>query len=78
MWILVNPTGLAFDWITNKLYWVDEGTRRIEVSNIDGSIRAVLIWDQLYKPGDIVVDPIGILMNNFRKLYLFFTRIRCL
>lgn len=59
---LENPTGLAFDWITDKLYWADEGTKRIEVCNADGSMRAVLFWDQLDKPRDLVVDPIGIFL----------------
>lgn len=55
----VSPAGLALDWITNKLYWTDAGTVRIEVSNTDGSMRSLLVWEQLDKPRDIVVDPIG-------------------
>lgn len=35
------------------------GTDRIEVSNADGSMRTVLIWENLDRPRDIVVDPIG-------------------
>ena len=35
------------------------GTDRIEVSNGDGSMRTVLIWENLDRPRDIVVDPIG-------------------
>lgn len=66
--ILVSPAGLAVDWITNKLYWTDSGTSRIEVSNMDGSHRALLIWEDLEKPRDIVVDPIGKYINI---LFLF-------
>ncbi|KAF4523621.1 hypothetical protein B566_EDAN010130, partial [Ephemera danica] len=32
---------------------------RIEVANMDGTMRALLIWEGLDKPRDIVVDPIG-------------------
>jgi hypothetical protein len=35
------------------------GTDRIEVSNADGTMRTVLIWENLDRPRDIVVDPIG-------------------
>jgi len=38
---------------------VSSGTDRIEVSNADGSMRTVLIWENLDRPRDIVVDPIG-------------------
>lgn len=54
-----NATGLAYDWITDKLYWTDEGVKRIEAATVDGRLRTVLIWDQLDKPRDIVVDPLG-------------------
>lgn len=54
----VSPAGLAFDWITDKLYWTDSATLRIEVSNLDGTIRSLLIWNNLDKPRDIVLDPI--------------------
>jgi DNA-binding beta-propeller fold protein YncE len=57
--ILESPAGLAVDWVTSKLYWTDAGTNRIEVSNLDGSMRGLLVWEGLDKPRDIVVDPIG-------------------
>lgn len=56
-----SPAGLALDWVTNKLYWTDAGTNRIEVANLDGSMRALLVWEGLDKPRDIVVDPTGVL-----------------
>lgn len=55
--ISVSPAGLALDWVTNKLYWTDAGTNRIEVSNTDGTMRTLLVWEGLDKPRDIVVDP---------------------
>lgn len=45
--------------MTKKLYWTDAGTKRIEVSNLDGTMRSLLIWQGLDKPRDIVVDPQG-------------------
>lgn len=66
--MIANATGLAYDWITDKLYWVDEGSRRIEAATSDGSMRTVLIWDQIDKPRDIVVDPIGMILRLLNKL----------
>ena len=57
--ILESPAGLAVDWVTSKLYWTDAGTNRIEVSNLDGSMRGLLVWEGLDKPRDIVVDPMS-------------------
>lgn len=53
------PAGLAVDWVGRKLYWTEAGLDRIEVANLDGSMRSVLVWDNLDKPRDIIVDPIG-------------------
>lgn len=55
----VSPAGLAYDWLTNKLYWTDAGTNRIEVANANGSMRTLLAWENIDKPRDIVLDPIG-------------------
>eukprot|EP00061_Rhincodon_typus_P018150 g47203.t1 len=49
--------GLAIDWIHNKLYWTDSGTSRIEVSNLDGTQRKVLLWQNLEKPRAIALHP---------------------
>lgn len=57
--LAVSPTGLAFDWLTNKIYWTDAEKAHIEVANSDGSMRSLLVWDNLNRPQDIVVDPIG-------------------
>lgn len=54
---LDSPAGLAIDWITRKLYWTEAGSKRIEVSDMDGLMRTVLIWDNLDKPRDIIVNP---------------------
>ena len=54
-----SPAGLALDWITKKLYWTDAGTNRIECSNLDGTMRTLLIHEGLDKPRDIVVNPSG-------------------
>lgn len=49
--------GLAIDWIHDKLFWTDSGTSRIEVSNLDGSHRKVLLWQDMEKPRAIALNP---------------------
>ena len=51
-----SPEGLALDWVTKRLYWVDDMSNTVEVVNTDGSDRRVL-RDGLDRPRDIVVDP---------------------
>ena len=56
---LDSPAGLAVDWVSKKLYWTDSEVGRIEVANLDGSQRSVLLWEDLGQPRDIIVDPIS-------------------
>lgn len=53
------PGGLSVDWVTDKIYWTDDGNNRIEVANLDGTQRSLLIWEKLDKPRDIAVSPAG-------------------
>ena len=60
---LRRPEGLAVDWVTKKLYWTDLRdsdweTNGIEVSNLDGTQRKVLFWQNLDQPRAIAVDPL--------------------
>lgn len=64
-----SPTGLAVDWVTRKLYFIDAGTKRLEVADLDGKMRTVLIWTDLDKPRDIVVDPTDGYKHLHRHLY---------
>lgn len=54
---LESPSGLAVDWIHDLIFWTDAGTRRVEVSTFDNSLRAVIIANDLDKPRAIVVHP---------------------
>ena len=49
--------GLAVDWVTNKLYWTDAESARIEVSDLNGENRTVLFNTDLGLVRAIVVDP---------------------
>ena len=49
--------GLAVDWVGNHLYWTDWEAARIEVANLDGGNRSVLVATGLERPRAIVVDP---------------------
>ncbi|EDO45218.1 predicted protein [Nematostella vectensis] len=50
--------GLALDWLSNNLYWVDAGAKKIEVSRKDGRYRKVLFKDNLDRPRALVLDPV--------------------
>ena len=54
---LIAPDGLACDWIALKIYWTDSETNRVEVSELDGSSRKVLFWQDLDQPRAIALDP---------------------
>ena len=56
---LQNPDGLAVDWVAKNLYWCDKGSDTIEVSDLDGKHRSVLISNGLSEPRAIAVDPLG-------------------
>ncbi len=54
---VLNPDGLAVDWIGRNLYWCDKGLDVIEVSKLNGSYRKQLITKDLDEPRAIVVEP---------------------
>lgn len=51
------PDGLACDWVGRKLYWADSQTDRMEVANLDGTMRRVLYWRDMDQPRAIALDP---------------------
>lgn len=52
-----EPDGVAVDWMSLKLYWVDASEKVIEVSELDGKHRSVLVSTGLTEPRSIAVDP---------------------
>ena len=64
---LESPEGVVVDWVAHNLYWVDSGTRRVEMSHIDGSSRRVIVWRNV-QPRSLAVDPThGLVL--FRSCY---------
>jgi low density lipoprotein receptor-related protein 5/6 len=59
---LLSPVGLACDWFTNKLYWMDSETKRIEVATMGGLYRKVLYWTDIDQPRAIALAPMKGLM----------------
>ena len=53
---LVTPESIAIDWISRNIYWVDSGTRRIEVASLNGTSRRVLFSTNVVLPTSIAVD----------------------
>ncbi|KDR08547.1 Low-density lipoprotein receptor-related protein 6 [Zootermopsis nevadensis] len=59
---LISPAGLACDWLTQKLYWTDGETNRIEVATITGEHRKVLFWEDIDQPRAIALVPMQSIM----------------
>lgn len=51
----MTTDGLALDAVGRKIYWTDTGINRIEVANLDGSMRKVLVWQNLDSPRAIAL-----------------------
>lgn len=54
---LITPTGIAIDWYTEKIYWTDGETNRIEVISIEQKHRKVLFWTDVDLARAIAVVP---------------------
>lgn len=55
---LITSDGLAVDWIYNHLYWTDTGKNHIELSDLQGNMRKILIRDKLEEPRAIALNPL--------------------
>ena len=53
---LVDPRGVAVDPGAGKLYWADNGTRRIRRANLDGTGAEDVVSTGLLGPSDIELD----------------------
>lgn len=62
---VISPDGLACDWVGLKLYWTDADNDRIEVSELNGTSRKVLVWEEIDQPRAVTLDP--------RRGYLFWS-----
>ena len=49
--------GLAIDWVTRHVYWVESNLNQIELSDFEGNERTTLIADDIESPRAIVLDP---------------------
>ncbi|ERL91934.1 hypothetical protein D910_09257, partial [Dendroctonus ponderosae] len=54
---LAYSEGIAVDWLGMNIYWTDPISHRIEVSRLVGRSRRTLLWDEVYEPHSIVLDP---------------------
>ena len=49
--------GLAYDWITGNIYWLDSRLNTIECSNREGDFRHVLLNENITQPRGLSLDP---------------------
>lgn len=60
IYIIDIPERLAYDWVTDKVYWSDYGAAEIGIVDLQTGIRTVLIetgQPQLSRPRAIALDP---------------------
>lgn len=51
----INPDGVAFDWVSQKIYWTDSANSSIYAMNMDGTDIVMII--QVGRPRAVVLDP---------------------
>ena len=49
--------GLAYDWVGKNLYWLDSKLNTIEVSQIDGANRMIIVNQNISQPRGLALDP---------------------
>ncbi|XP_045414697.1 low-density lipoprotein receptor-related protein 2 [Lemur catta] len=54
---IMQPDGLAVDWVGRHIYWSDAKNQRIEVAKLDGRYRKWLITSSLDQPAAVAVNP---------------------
>lgn len=54
---VVSVDGMAVDWVTGKVYWLDSGTDKLEVAEIFRPWRKVLYWTGIDQPKSLVLVP---------------------
>jgi integrin beta 2 len=52
-----TPGGMAVDWVTRHLYWVEISLSQIEVANFNGTDRMTLVAGNMDSPRAIALDP---------------------
>ena len=54
------PISIAIDWVTNKLYIVEDGLARVDMLSLDGKMwKTNIITNNLHEPAAIAIDPIA-------------------
>lgn len=52
-----SPDGIAIDWVAKNIYWCEKIRETIEVSDVNGKFRKILIKTGLEEPRAIALDP---------------------
>ena len=52
-----SAEGIAVDWVTQHIYWVESDLNQIEVADFSGDFRTTLLSQNIENPRALVVDP---------------------
>ena len=64
---LVYPNGLSIDYGEEKLWWADADLDKVEMANLDGSMRRVVLTEPSIHPFSIVVYNDSIIWTDWVK-----------
>merc|ERR1712218_285511 len=54
---LAKPTDVAFDWVTQNLFWAGAGAKpKIEMSWMDGTKRRTIVSEKIERPEGLAID----------------------
>ena len=52
-----SAEGVAVDWLSLRIYWVESNLNQIEVADFNGGARTTVVSGDIENPRAIVVDP---------------------
>lgn len=65
------PNGLAIDYKEEKLWWADAMLDKIETSNLDGSLRRIVVTEESIHPFGLIVYNSSIMWTDWVDNMIF-------
>lgn len=69
--VLQSPEGIAIDWISRNLYYIDSIKNELGVLSLDGKYQKVLLTEGLVNPRAMVIDIDNRFIFFLKKIIFF-------